>query len=402
MRTGIATVPLDWGKCPPWLFSRMKQLSRGIMLAIAEEFGPEEILKRLSDPIWFQSLGCVSGFDYNSSGLTTTTMGALKEGLRGLESDLGIFVCGGKGKTSKKTPAQIEEWGRFLNMSMEKIDKLVYASKMSAKIDSALIQDNYNIYTHNLIFSKSGNWSVVQQGMDINIQKARRYHWMSSNVKDFVEEPHSGIICDAKGNPLNLTSQKSRENRNISAAIAKEEPKSFLKNMKKILDKQDSLMKQKRFEIFDPGRNKVSGSSFVEMELNNVEFHWHPIVNEKFDLKRLEKTIFNVNEQNPQNFEHLLSLKGVGPKTVRALSLVSEIIYGAKPSYEDPARYSFSVGGKDGTPFFVRKDIYDGLLDLMEKGIKKSRISYKEKFEARKRLNKLALNEKEKKLFSEN
>lgn len=374
MRTGIATVPLDYGRCPPWLFERMKNLSQGIMIVIAEEFGPEEILKRLSDPIWFQSFGCVSGFDWNSSGLTTTTMGALKEGLRGLESDLGIFICGGKGKTSKKTPSQIQEWGEFLHLPMEKIDKLVYASRMSAKVDSNLLQDNYQIYTHNLIFSKSGQWTVVQQGMDIEGQKARRYHWFSPVVEDFIEEPHSGIISDIKVNPLNLTAQESKENKKISTELVKEEPKTFLRDIKLISQKSDALIHQKRI----PG--------FAQMELNDVEYHWHPVVNEKFDLKRLKKIIEKVHFLKPKNFEELLATKGVGPKTIRALSLVSELIYGAEPSYEDPARYSFAHGGKDGTPFMCSKTLLDATISVLEKGIKKSKISNREKIKAQKRL----------------
>jgi hypothetical protein len=163
MRTGIATVPLDYGKCPRWLFERMKRLSRGITLAIVEEFGVEEFLKRLSDPIWFQSFGCVLAFDWNSSGLTTTVMGALKEGLRGLESDLGIFICGGKGKTSRKTPEEIQNWGEFLGFSQEKIDNLIYASKISAKVDNCLIQAGFQIYHHNLIFTKNGKYAILQQ-----------------------------------------------------------------------------------------------------------------------------------------------------------------------------------------------------------------------------------------------
>ena len=375
MRTGVATVPLDYGRCPPWLFRRMKRLSRGIVLAIREEFGPEELLKRLSDPVWFQSLGCVIGFDWNSSGLGTTTMGALKEGLRGLESELGVFICGGKGKTSKKTPQQIQEWGEFLRLPQEKIDKLIYASKMSAKIDSSALQDGFQIYHHNLIFTKNGQWNVVQQGMNILSKKARRYHWLSSQIKSFIEEPHSGIISDAKVKPLNLTAKESNKNREISNELVTEEPKSFLKDIELITEKSNFLMKQKRL------------AGFTDMKLNNVEFHWHPVVEEKFDLKRLKKTIFFAKSQDPKNFEQLLFLKGVGPRTIRALSLVSEIIYGAKPSYEDPARYSFSVGGKDGTPFFVKQDIYDKLLDIMERGIKKSKVSIQEKLEAQKRLS---------------
>lgn len=362
MRTGIATVPLDYGKCPYWLFERMKRLSRAIVLAIIEEFGAEELLKRLSDPVWFQSLGCVIGFDWNSSGLTTTTLGALKEGVRGLEKELGLFVCGGKGKTSRKTPEQIQEWGEFLGLPMEKIDKLVYASKISAKVDNNALQDGFQLYHHNLIFNKNGQWTVVQQGMSEIRSQARRYHWSSGQVKNFIEEPHSGIISDLKTKPLNLTAKESNQNRQVSAEIIKKEPKKFLKNIKRI-------------------------TGFTDMELNNIEFHWHPVVKEKFDLKRLEKTIFSAHEQNPQNFEQLLSLKGVGPKTIRALSLVSELIYGAKASYEDPARYSFAHGGKDGTPYFVNRKVYDKTISIIERGIKKSQVSIKERNEAQKRLN---------------
>jgi hypothetical protein len=379
MRTGVATVPLDYGRCPPWLFQRMKQLSQGIVLAIVEEFGAEEVLRRLSDPVWFQSLGCVAGFDYNSSGLTTTTLGALKEGLRGLENELGLFVCGGKGKTSRKTPDHIQQWGIASGLSLEKIDGLIYASKMAAKVDSALIQDGFQIYHHNLIFSNSGNWTVIQQGMNTNTQKARRYHWFSSNMKEFVEEPHSGIISDVKLKPLNLTAKESSENKKISAELAREEPKTFLRDIKLISQKSDSLIKQKRI----PG--------FAEMELKNIEFYWHPVLRENFDLKRMKKTIEKIHFLKPQNFEELLATKGIGPRTIRALSLVSEIIYGAKPSYEDPARYSFAHGGKDATPYPVDRKIYDKTLEIMEKGIKKSRINQKEKSSAIKRLNKWSL-----------
>ncbi len=374
MRTGIATVPLDYGRCPYWLFERMKRLSRGIVLVIVEEFGPDEVLRRLSDPVWFQSFGCVLAFDWNSSGLTTTVMGALKEGLRGLENELGIFICGGKGKTSRKTPQQIQDWGEFLSLPVEKIDKLIYASKISAKIDSSCLQDGFQIYHHNLIFSKSGQWNVIQQGMNIDSQKARRYHWLSSSLRDFTELPHSGIISDVKVKPLNLTAKESRENKEISTGLVAEEPKTFLKDIKLINEKSNSLMRQKRM------------AGFTEMELKDVEFYHHPIEKEKFDLKRLEKTIFFAKSQEPKNFEQLLSLKGVGPKTIRALSLVSEIIYGAKPSYEDPARYSFAHGGKDGTPFKCSKSLLDATIQTMEKGIQKSKISNREKIEAQRRL----------------
>jgi len=392
---GIATVPLDWGRCPAWLFERMKRLSRGIVLAIIEEFGVEEFLRRLSDPVWFQSLGCVIGFDYNSSGLTTTTLGALKEGLRGLESDLGLFICGGKGKTSRKTPEQIQNWGEFLGFSMEKIDKLVYASKISAKVDSSCVQDLRNpfqIYHHNLIFTKAGQWTIIQQGLNTEIQKARRYHWLSSKVYDFVENPHSGIISDLKLKPLNLVAKESRENKEISVELVKEEPKTFLKDIKNILKSNDLIRRSPNYYLSKNSLIKQKRTSeFTEIELYDKEFYWHPILKDKFDLKRLEKTIFVAHSENPENFEKLLSLKGVGLKTIRALSLVSEIIYGAKPSYEDPARYSFAHGGKDSTPFPVSCSTYDKTLEIIEKGIKKAKISNREKIEAQRRLKSVSL-----------
>jgi len=202
--------------------------------------------------------------------------------------------------------------------------------------------------------------------MNTENQTARRYHWLSSGVKDFIEEPHSGIISGAKVKPLNLTAKESNRNRQISLAQVKEEPKAVPKNL--------NLIQTKR------------SKNLTLMKLYDKEFYWHPVAEEKFDLKRLEKTIFSAAERKPQNFEELLSLKGVGPKTIRALSLVAEVVYGAKPSYEDPARYTFSVGGKDGTPFPVDRATYDKTLEIMEKGIKKSKISNREKVEAQKRL----------------
>ncbi len=373
MRTGIATVPLDYGRCPRWLFERMERLGRGIAIAIVEEFGPEEFLKRLSDPVWFQSLGCVMGFDWNSSGLTVTTLGALKAGLFEIQDRLGIYVCGGK-RESRKTPEEIEAYGISRQFSFA--PNLIYASKMTAKVDSSLIQSGYQIYQHNFLFTKSGNWVVVQQGMNTGNQTARRYHWLSSilmNKKkdkpDFIEEPHSGIASQIKGKPLNLTAKESDGNRTVSLGLVKEEPKKFLKDLDLIQTKREK--------------------NITSMSLPNKEFFWHPVVKEKFDLKRLQKTIFAVNDQKPEDFEKMLSLKGVGPKTIRALSLVAEIIYGAKPSYEDPARYTFCVGGKDNVPMPIDKGVYDRVIEIMGKGIKKSDISLREKAEAQRRLSNL-------------
>ena len=387
MRTGIATVPLDTGRCPPWLFERMKKLSRAIAVAIVEEFGPEEFLKRIADPVWFQSLGCVIGFDWNSSGLTTTTLGALKEGIRGIEKDLEIFVCGGKGKTSLKTPEQIQKWGEWLGLKEDLVYKLIYASKLSAKVDNSALQDGYTLYHHNLIFTKKGRWVVVQQGMNEKNSTARRYHWLSDKIKNFVEEPHSGIVTQKKTKPLNLIAQKSREVRQISTEMVREEPKTFLKDLNLVL--RSDVIKRRSLSYYSTKnfltkQKRIPG--FCEVELNNVEFFWHPVLKERFDLRRLKRTIESAHFLKPKNFEELISIKGVGPRTLRALTLVAELIYGKKPSYEDPARYSFAHGGKDGTPYPVNRPAYDETIEIIERAINKTKISLKEKEGAIKRL----------------
>jgi hypothetical protein len=372
MRTGIATVPLDYGRCPRWLFERMKRLGRSISTVLIEEFGLEEYLRRLSDPIWFQSLGCVLGFDWNSSGLTTTVLGALKVALFDIQDRLGIYICGGKGKTSRKTPEEIEAYG--ISRGFQFANHLIYSSKMAAKVDSALIQGSYQIYHHNFLFTKNGNWTVIQQGMNTENQTARRYHWYSPLINDITEEPHAGIISVAKGKPLNLVARESRENKEISLKLVKEEPKTFFKDINLINENSTFLIRQRRL----PG--------FTEMELDNVEFFWHPVLKERFDLKRLKKIIEKAHFLQPKTFEELLAAEDVGPRTIRALSLVAELVYGAKPSYEDPARYSFAHGGKDGTPYFPRREEMDATISVLEKGIQKAKISNQEKREAQKRL----------------
>jgi hypothetical protein len=385
MRTGVATVPLDWGRCPRWLFERMTRLGRGISVAIVEEFGPEELLKRLSDPVWFQSLGCVMGFDWNSSGLTVTTMGALKEAVRGMETELGFYICGGK-RVSHKTPEETRKWGQYLGWGESKTNGLVNASKMAAKVDSSLIQDGFSIYAHNLLFTNSGKWAVIQQGMNVDEQKARRYHWLSDGVSDFTEDPHSGIASDIRLKPLNLTAKESKENKNISADMVKLEPNAFLKNFQSAARAVSKNMPSVSSPVGNSLGTQGRLPGFTDMELNDVEFHWHPVVTEKFDMKRLKKTIERAHFLAPVDFTQLLAGGGVGPKTIRALSLVAEIIYGAKPSYEDPARYTFAVGGKDGTPFPVDRKTYDRTLSAIERGIKQSKMKQGEIDQAQKRL----------------
>lgn len=323
MRTGTATLPLHYGSAPPWLFER---------------------LEKLSDPFWFQSFGCVLAFDWHSSGLTTTVCGALKEGVRGLEKDLNFFVAGGKGRTSRKTPT----------------------SKISAKVDNNALQDGYQLYHHNLFFTKKGRWSVIQQGMNTSNRLARRYHWYSEKLENFVNEPHTAICCNQQGREvLNLVAEKSTKTRQISTEISHERPEKLIKIIEKLKNRPNVSIHQKS-NLFMPKRHLISVK-----DLNP---------------KALERTFLKTYERKAKNFEELLGTQGVGPKTIRALSLISELVYGARPSYKDPARYSFAHGGKDGTPYPVNRKTYDSSITLLHDAIQKAKIEEREKIEAIKRL----------------
>lgn len=366
MRTGFATMTLDSGKCPPWLFERMVRLGRVISLAIIEEFGSKEFLRRLADPVWFQSLGTLMAFDWNASGLTITTTAALKEALRGVEADADIYICGGKGKTSKKTPEQIMDWSWKLGISQEESDRLVYTSRAAAKVDSALVQDGFSLYHHTFVFNSRGEWSVVQQGMSTILGRARRYHWLGEHVTSFVEEPHSGIATQAKiPKVLDLTSKHSAENKKIQLQLLTDE-KTLFRSLKVLSD--------------------AEGRQLKILDLPGIEFSHHP-VEKDFVHPQLQKSLEKAIISKPSSFERLLMTPGVGGKTVRALSLVSEVIYGAKPSYEDPARYSFAYGGKDGTPYPVDRETYDKTLAVLERAIRKSKLGLSEKNDSIKRLN---------------
>lgn len=373
---GIATFGLDTGKCPRWLFERMVKLGREIVRIIVQEFSADEFVERIGDPVWFQSLGTVLAFDWNASGLTTILTAALKEAIKGYEKDLGLFICGGKGATSRKTPDEIQIWGEKLSLPPDSTNNLVYNSKMSAKVDSALVQDGFQIYHHAFFFSVNKNqvtsWTVVQQGMNTLKATARRYHWHSKKVTDLVCEPHSGIVSVVKTPTLDLTSRKSTQNREISTKLVQSGYHSVM-NEVKILRKHSSSLSQ-MISLASPQ------GQLTLLNLENKEFKYHPVVNEDFTKsKYLEKVLWQVCEAKPQNYEKLLSIQGVGPKTVRALSLVAEVIYGAKPSYEDPARYSFAHGGKDATPYPVDRFTYDRSIEFFRKVVPKMKIEESEK-----------------------
>ena len=361
---GIATFTLDYGKCPKWLFDRMVLLSKRMVHAIIAEEGSDEFIKRISDPVWFQSLGTVLAFDWNASGLTTILTAALKEAIRGEEKNLGIFICGGKGKTSLKTPEQIINWAERIAMPEKSANALVYNSKMAAKVDSSLVQDGFQIYHHSFFFSKNGAWTVVQQGMNVQNQSARRYHWYSKDLKDLIEEPHSGITSDLKiKEVLDMTANKSRQNRGLSTELVSQSFNTLMKDI--------TLLRKYSTPVSQMVKLANGKEQLTLLNLENKEFIWHPVVNENFSKsKYLEKILWRLCDQKPENYEKLLATPGVGPKTIRALALVAEVIYGAKPSYEDPARYSFAHGGKDATPYPVDQETYDQTIEKLKKFVK--------------------------------
>ncbi|MFA5117653.1 MAG: DUF763 domain-containing protein [Candidatus Omnitrophota bacterium] len=377
---GIATFTLDSGKCPRWLFERMVSLGRQMMGVIIEEYGPDEFIRRIADPVWFQSLGTVLAFDWNASGLTTILTAALKEAIRGNERTLGIFICGGKGKTSRKTPDEIKNWGNILSLQTPKVDNLVYNSKMAAKVDSALVQDGFQIYHHSFFFSRGGTWSVVQQGMNTGNQTARRYHWYSNKITDLVCEPHSGIISQVRVPVLDLTAKDSQKTRAMSTELVQGSYQGLMKDIR-IIRKHTSNLSQM---VSVAGE----GATTTLLNLENTEFRRHPVVAEDFSKSAyLEKILLKVCERKPENYEKLLSLEGVGPKTMRALALVSEVIYGAPASHEDPARYSFAHGGKDATPYPVDLKTYDSTIQFFARIVQKMKISYSQRSAIMKRIS---------------
>jgi hypothetical protein len=377
MKKGIATFTLDYGKCPAWLFNRMVRLSREMTQVLVEEYGPDEFIKRIADPVWFQSLGTVLAFDWNASGLTTILTGALKEAIRGQERNLGIFIAGGKGKTSRKTPDQIMSWGEILNFPKNTTEALVRNSKMSAKVDSSLVQDGYQLYHHAFFFSRNGAWTVVQQGMNIQNETARRYHWYDVLKKDethnFVNEPHAGIASQKKeGIVLNLVSKDSLGTRDTSTDLIKTGYKQLKKDLELLAKHQNKMSKMLRL--------KHGEDIHTFLQLEREDFYHHEVEFEDFSKsKYLDKMLQRLSLLKPKTYEDLVETKGVGPKTVRALSLVSEVIYGAEPSYKDPARYSFAHGGKDTIPYPVDRETYDNTIEILSNAVRKTRLAPVEK-----------------------
>ena len=351
MKTGTAHLPLHRGAASRWLFMRMVRLARAIAVIMVDEHGTQGLLSRLADPHWFQAFGCVLGFDWHSSGLTTTTCGALKQGLCDVGDELGLYVAGGKGKTSLRTPQEIEARGPQLSVEPA---PLVYASKMSAKVDNTAIQDGYQLYHHVLVFDRQGHWAVVQQGMNESTRYARRYHWLGAAVDDFCCEPHSAVCCDARQPSLNLVAAESHASREASTEVACLNPDKLSQELAKI----KSLDLPKRHEV----------------QLRDISSRY------------VDRILVRTYDRQPESFEQLLGIRGVGPKTIRALSLVGELMYGAAPSFRDPARYSFAHGGKDGMPYPVDRNAYERTIHVLQSAVERARIGNDDRMQALRRL----------------
>jgi uncharacterized protein len=351
-RSGSADLTLMGGSIPTWLFERMTKLSRVIVEAIIVEYGQQDFLRRISDPFWFQSFGSVIGMDWNSSGVTTAVMSALKKSLNPWSRELGIYVCGGKGKNSLQTPNELIAVGNRTGLDG---NYLAQCSKLSAKVDNTAIQDGFQIYMHNFIVSDKGDWSVIQQGMQPDTSTARRYHWNSESVKSFIEEPHTAVCGENQGEILNLTDKKAHPTQAGILEITKENPDKMIAEIK----------------------------SLVMPKNKNIQA-------ENVDLKRLGGILQLARETETNNFQDLLLLKGLGPRTLQSLTLVSEVIHGTPSRFSDPARFSFAHGSKGGRPFPVPTKVYDETISTLKHAVEKAKLGETDKNEAIKKLTKLA------------
>ena len=347
---GSADLPLHYGQVPRWLAERMARLGKAITESVVMEYGTSGFLQRMSDPFWFQALGCVLGMDWHSSGITTSVMGALKKALNPLAPDLGIYICGGRGKYSRDTPSELRN---LCNNTGLDAGELIRSSRLSAKVDNTAIQDGFQLYLHNFIVTRSGEWVVVQQGMNTELRTARRYHWHSARLRSFVTEPHSAVFGPNVGNILNLTHRAAEVTREGILSVAK-----------------SPLELSELRHLTMPARHEVKSSDIA--------------------MKRLGAVLALAYEKQPVDFESLLLLEGLGPRTLQSLTLVSEVIHGTPSRFSDPARFSFAHGGKDGHPFPVPTHVYDETIHQMETAITRAKLGREEARDAIRKLSGLA------------
>lgn len=351
-RSGTADLPLHYGYVPKWLAERMSRLGLAITEAIIAEYGTAEVLRKLSDPFWFQSFGAVMGMDWHSSGITTSVMGALKAAVNPHYKELGLYICGGKGKKSRNTPDELLRYGECTGLNG---NELVRCSKLSAKVDNTALQDGFQLYTHSFVVNTEGLWTVVQQGMRNGSSTARRYHWHSDGLTSFVEEPHTGICGKNQGQILNLVAKAAQPSRVAMLSMTTESP--------------DRMIAEAR-RLIMPNHHEVKAKDV--------------------DLKRLGAMLWLTQEKQPADFEELLLLEGMGPRTLQSMALVSEVIYGTPSRFSDPARFSFAHGGKDGHPFPVPIKIYDETIAVLSKAVQQAKVGQSDKLHALQQLSNLS------------
>lgn len=347
-----ADLPLHYGHVPAWLARRMSALAGPIIESIVLDYGHSAVLTRLSDPLWFQAFGAVLGMDWHSSGITTSVMGALKRALNDRFDDLGIFVCGGKGKHSRETPNELL---KLSDRSGLNGDELVRSSKLTAKVDNTAIQDGFQVYLHTFVVTRNGEWAVIQQGMNDKTGMARRYHWRSGMFSSYVETPHSFIYGHNQGQILNLTARDAAGTKSGILEIARQDLQYMLPEIRKIV----------------------------------LPTH-HNVTAADANLKRLGSVLALAQQKDVDRFDELLLLEGVGPRTIQSLTLVSEVIHGTASRFTDPARFSFAHGGKDGHPFPVPTKVYDETINIMKTSVERARIGDIDKSTAIKNLTMLA------------
>jgi hypothetical protein len=348
-RSGFADLPLHGGSVPYWLAERMTKLGTAIVESVLLHYGHSALLSRLSDPFWFQALGSVMGMDWHSSGITTSVMGALKRGLNPRSAELGLFVCGGRGKQSRKTPDELRAVAEHQNLDG---DALVRTSRLTAKIDNNCIADGFQLYLHSFIVSKTGEWAVIQQGMNTRSHMARRYHWHSAAVKDFVADPHTGIAGEHQGIIMNLVNAHAQPAQEALLTMARTPTEKNLREIRHLV----------------------------------LPRH-HDVRAEDVDLKRLGAVLSVAYERDLHDFAELLLVEKLGPRTLQTLALVAEVVHGTPTRFSDPARYSFSLGGKDGHPFPVPLKTYDESLDVLRKSLDTAKLDGGQKMEGFRRLN---------------
>src|ERR1700726_4480794 len=373
-RTGSADLPLHGGRVPPWLAERMASLGAIVCQAIVHHYGLDEFLRRLAHPFWFQSFGAVMGMDWHSSGITTSVIGALKRGLAPLQNELGIHVCGGRGKHSRQTPHELTSIGERAGFDGS---ALANASRLVAKVDSAAVQDGFDLYLHGFIVTNDGQWVVVQQGKNGDRKQARRYHWLSEGLKSFVEEPHSAIDGVGQGEIINLTDRRARASRRCQLGVLHSlGPDGIARELSALASRVEKA---------------VTATNPAQLPLPHLVMPAHHDVRTSDVLTpRLYANLAAAADRAPIDFAELLLVPGIGARTVRALAMVAEVMHGAAYRFTDPARFSFAHGGKDRHPFPVPLRVYDQTIQVLKSAVHAAKLGREEELGALKRLDEQA------------